>query len=266
MKVVAEYAEAMERGDRFPPIIVFYDRKRNIYFVADGFHRLLAHLRARTNDRIQAEMRLGTEQDALWFSVTANTVHGLQRTGDDKRRAVELALLHPNGKSLSDRKIADHVDVSHPMVQRIRKSLEDAGKLEKCDFRIGADGRTYKINRKPPTECVCADCGHYKSPKCLIEGEMREPTYPACEDFIMIPPPELEMKVEEAYDPRSEREYVPTEIRHRVSRRPPGEYIAVPLSRTNADLAAVEIRHFFDETYAEALGQALLRLVRESTD
>ena len=35
---VAEYAEAMVRGDRFPPVIVFESEEGLI--LADGFHRL----------------------------------------------------------------------------------------------------------------------------------------------------------------------------------------------------------------------------------
>ena len=34
---VAEYAEAMRDGDKFPPIVVFHDGSD--YWLADGFHR-----------------------------------------------------------------------------------------------------------------------------------------------------------------------------------------------------------------------------------
>jgi len=262
-EVVSEYAEAMERGDRFPPIVVFFNILLNIYYVADGFHRLLAHRRARPNDPIQVKHHLGTEQDALWFSVAANQIHGLQRTNDDKRKAVESALLHPNGRPLSDRKIADYVGVSHPMVQRVRKALEHAGKLEKCLSRTGADGRVYNI--KPQAECVCADCAHYTQSECMIEGIERPSNNPACEEFWQAQPsePDTVEDVEPEIDSIDTRIYVPKEIRHRPHRRKPGEYIEVPLLKTDVEYAAWMIRRYFDDNYASALGQALLKQVRE---
>src|SRR5688500_4610428 len=48
---------------------------------------------------------------------------GLRRTNEDKRRAVEAALRHPKAAKLSDRQIAEHVGVSHDMVNRLRKSI-----------------------------------------------------------------------------------------------------------------------------------------------
>jgi predicted transcriptional regulator len=38
------------------------------------------------------------------------------------RRAVEAALRHPKSATLSDRQIAEHVGVSHPMVSKFRAS------------------------------------------------------------------------------------------------------------------------------------------------
>ena len=38
--VIREYAEAIEQGDEFPPIEVYYDE--TAYWLADGFHRLQA--------------------------------------------------------------------------------------------------------------------------------------------------------------------------------------------------------------------------------
>ena len=265
--VVSEYADAMKRGDRFPPIIVFYDIALLIYYVADGFHRLIAHLRVRPNDLIQAEQYLGTELDARWFSAGANKVHGIQRTNDDKRKAVESALLHPNGRPLSDRNIADHTGVAHTTVQRIRTGLENVGKLEKCLSRTGADGRVY--NLKPRAECVCADCGHYEDSECLIEGVDRPPNNPACKEFLQAQPSEpdtvedVEPEIDDSIDTRI---YIPKEIHHRAFRRRPGEYIAVPLIKTDIEYAAWMIRNYFDDNYASALGQALLKQVREARD
>ena len=42
---VNEYREDMKNGDKFPPVIVFYDGE--IYWLADGFHRIEAALGTR---------------------------------------------------------------------------------------------------------------------------------------------------------------------------------------------------------------------------
>lgn len=270
MDVIRNYADAMERGEEFPPITVFYDLQRDERVLAAGFHRLPAHRRAKPNDPIKAEQVLGTREDARWFSIADNQRHGLQRTNEDKHKATRIALLHPKGQEMSDRNIAKYVGVSHTTVKNIRKELEKKGYLEKAVFRRGADGRLYnvtKIGKHVIESSTCSDCAHYNELDCMIEGETREPDHRACEEFYPAPPPEPEKEEkEDAYDPRSELEYIPKEVRHRVSRRKPGVYIEVPLSRTNIDLAAVEIRHFFGDSYCLALGQALLKLIRESRE
>jgi hypothetical protein len=86
---VAEYGEAMIRGDRFPPVTVFQSEEGLI--LADGFHRVRSAKQAGF-DTIAAEIRRGSRLDALRYSLSANHVHGLRRTNDDKRHAVRLAL------------------------------------------------------------------------------------------------------------------------------------------------------------------------------
>ncbi|GHT27599.1 hypothetical protein FACS18942_07150 [Planctomycetales bacterium] len=58
--VVKEYMEAMETGNVFPAILVFYDAPNDQFILADGFHRFAAHQRLKPNDQILAEQRLGT--------------------------------------------------------------------------------------------------------------------------------------------------------------------------------------------------------------
>ena len=138
-EVVAEYAEAMAGGDKFPPVIVFYDGVD--YWLVDGFHRV--HVtREAGRDKIQCEVHDGTIEEARWFSYRVNRTHGIRRTNDDKRKAVKAALLHPNGAKMSDRKIAEHVGVGHVMVSRIRHELETTVSLEQSAERTGQDGRT----------------------------------------------------------------------------------------------------------------------------
>ena len=84
-----EYAEAMQDGAFFPPVIVFSDGKNS--YLADGFHRVEAARRCGFLD-IDAIVEQGTARDALWYALGANKAHGLRMSRADVRRAVELAL------------------------------------------------------------------------------------------------------------------------------------------------------------------------------
>ena len=90
---VAELVEFVEAGVQLPPIDVFHDGTD--YWCADGFHRVMAYSRLGRRT-IMAHIRKGTKDDAVWASCGANAAHGLKRTNDDKRKAVEMALAaHP---------------------------------------------------------------------------------------------------------------------------------------------------------------------------
>lgn len=118
--VVGDYADAMAAGDTFPPVVVFFDGKA--YWLADGFHRYEAYARAKI-DSVQADVRQGTQRDAILFSVGANASHGLRRTNDDKRRAVLTLLNDKEWAKWSDREIARHCAVDHKTVAGLRPKL-----------------------------------------------------------------------------------------------------------------------------------------------
>lgn len=151
---VDSYAEDMEAGAAFPPVVVFYDGSD--YWLADGFHRVLA---AKKIERatINADIRQGTLQDAQWYSYSVNQTHGLRRSNEDKRRAVEAALAHPKAAGMSDREIAEHCGVSHQTVSNYRIALSKFDSQSTNPIRTGRDGRTIntanigKSNGKKPT-------------------------------------------------------------------------------------------------------------------
>lgn len=140
MMVVAEYADEMQAGNRFPAVIVFYDGSD--YWLADGYHRLWA-ARQTGLEAIDADVRQGTVDDARWFSYAANQSHGLRRSNEDKRRAVEAALQHPKAGGLSDNQIAHHCGVSQPFVSKLRLSYNNY----KMDARtVTRNGTTYEMS------------------------------------------------------------------------------------------------------------------------
>ncbi|MGJ2639734.1 ParB N-terminal domain-containing protein, partial [Salmonella enterica subsp. enterica serovar Paratyphi A] len=116
-QVVNEYAEAIQAGATFPPIVVFYDGKK--HWLADGFHRFHAY-RKLGREKVAADIRQGTRRDAILHSVGANETHGLRRTRDDKRRAVETLLNDAEWWNWSDGEIAKRCAVSREYVNRIR--------------------------------------------------------------------------------------------------------------------------------------------------
>jgi len=138
-ETVAEYAEAMKAptASGWPPIVVFFDGTE--YWLADGFHRLLAAQR-NGKKNIPADVKQGTREDAAWAACAANQAHGLRRTNADKRKAVEMALkLHPE---MSDQVIANHCGVGRDLVFGARRQV--VGILQP-GMRSGADGKRYPV-------------------------------------------------------------------------------------------------------------------------
>ena len=123
-ETVNNYAERMLEGDKFPPVILFHDKSLTTdqcLFVGDGFHRLAACVKNQFVD-IQAEVKEGTQLDALRYSIGANRANGLARSNADKRRATWLAVQFFGDNS--NRAIADMVGVSDPFVGKVREEFD----------------------------------------------------------------------------------------------------------------------------------------------
>lgn len=119
---VKEYGEAMTEGVHFPPVIVFFDGTD--HWLADGFHRVQASMDIGALS-IDAEIRPGNQRDARLYSAGANGSHGVQRTNEDKRRAVQTLLADAEWAKWSDREIARQCKVHHQMVSNMRPHLDD---------------------------------------------------------------------------------------------------------------------------------------------
>lgn len=120
VKRVTEYTEDMDRGDTFPPLVVFYDGAR--HWLADGFHRFYAATNA-GRQQVECDVREGGLRDAVLYSCGANASHGMRRTNDDKRRAVSRLLLDEEWARWSDNEIARRCAVSHELVRTLRKEV-----------------------------------------------------------------------------------------------------------------------------------------------
>lgn len=118
--VVNEYSEAFKSGAKFPPVVVFFDGTS--YWLADGFHRYFGAKQASINE-IWETIEVGTKRDAILYSLKANAQHGLRRSNEDKRKAVETLLNDAEWASWSQEKIAIACGVSTGMVSKMVNSL-----------------------------------------------------------------------------------------------------------------------------------------------
>lgn len=155
-EAVSEYADNIEAGDEFPPVLVFFDGVH--YYLTDGYHRYHAHKRA-GRASISCEVVNGTLRDAIFHSTSVNSKHGMRRTNADKRKAVATLLDDfewCNG--MSDAQIAEHCSVSTPFVANIRAAMGKSNKetvkyhtpTGKLAEKKKAPGRPKKEIPEPP--------------------------------------------------------------------------------------------------------------------
>ncbi len=118
---LAEYQLAWQtEGTEFPPCIIYQDGDK--YYIADGFHRIQSKMLARLETRqerrtIECEVRQGTIQDAITYSLGANLRHGLRPNTSDKKRAILLYYsLSPKHCAHSNNQVAQTVGCSHTFV------------------------------------------------------------------------------------------------------------------------------------------------------
>ena len=259
--IIAEYAAAMERGDEFPPILVFFNEDDDTHVLADGFHRLHAHLRAKPNDQIQADQRIGTIEDAVWESLGANKSHGLRRSNADKRHAVQMALTHPKGTDLSDRQIAKHVGVHHDTVGNIRRELELSGGIRQIETRLVVRGKQVFQQKVRVPEVVtpktCALCLNYEadSHECLLDHSVKMPWVPVCVEFEEAPE---ELPPDEIAPPPTEFNVIdPEKVKRKKKQRNHYGYksrdtLRVDLPVSDPNLTVVELRHLLGVDYLDA--------------
>ena len=171
---IADYADAMEAGDEFPPIVVFH-RAGGKKYVANGFHRVLVAKKLKLKT-IPAEVHDGGKREAIVYAAGANVRHGVRRTNEDKRKAVITFLSDKEWKTWTDSTIAKQCSVSGAMVARYRQYMgEEAGPSpDKDGFRrrkfVDRTGRVREriTDRDPDQEVkldeklsgeICPYCG-----------------------------------------------------------------------------------------------------------
>lgn len=155
-ETVTDYAEAMQEGDQFPPITVFFDGVE--YYLADGFHRLHAAKRI-GKASIQATVEAGTLRDAILFSLGANANHGLRRTNADKRQCIMTLLEDVEWQALTNSEIAAYCHVSRQLVTAVRAEISGGKKVSSVVTNTPKKIKPVKLDTvvEPPEEPFIAE-------------------------------------------------------------------------------------------------------------
>jgi len=136
---VAEYAGLLSDVKQWPfdlPLTVFHDGTD--YYLADGFHRYMAAVRSERSSA-PCSVITGSVRDAVKYALSANARHGLRRTNDDKRKAVQTALDDDEWSELSSRAIAEICGVGKNLVESLR--VDSTGLKGQLNPRISKDGK-----------------------------------------------------------------------------------------------------------------------------
>ena len=143
--VVMEYSENLKEGDKFPPMVAFFDGSD--YWLADGFHRYFAR---KANGELEADfdVKEGTQRDAQLYACGANGKRGLKLNSSDIRRIITLMLQDKEWGKWSDVQIAKHIGVSSMTLGRVRHAMEKVGELIENSTKKYVDkhGNTGEMN------------------------------------------------------------------------------------------------------------------------
>jgi hypothetical protein len=131
---VQELFDAVEARQVLPPVSAI--REGADTHVYDGAHRCEAF--RRLGREIPVSICPGSLQDAQLLAAAANQGHGLNRTNEDKRRAIRETLGLKS--DWSSRRVAKHVGVGHQLVEEVRRGQKAPGQRRK-----GSDGRVRRV-------------------------------------------------------------------------------------------------------------------------
>ena len=167
--VINDYAEALESGCMLPPVEIV-DTTSALVLV-DGFHRLHAYKQLGRNE-IPAVVTKGTNLDALKAAISANAHHGLQRSRQDKAKAVEMALDDFELEALSDREIAEMCSVSHTFVAKQRRILANTPYPNNSSMPASKAQTMSKVATLPPRSTDSSECYEAYDPRDDVIEQM----------------------------------------------------------------------------------------------
>lgn len=197
---IRTYAEAMADGAQFPDVTVFTDGET--YWLADGFHRVLA---AKSNGKtaISADVRKGTEDDAVVFGGTANNKQGKRPTMADVQHFLSMVWERREaifGGTPTGGNLAERCGVSRATGERfVQRKLAEmpkapsrptASKIQsKMPTRptklIGANGRAYPVRPEPKAAPKVAETPSAPVRPTVSKTQLKMPTKPTRQHPVM---------------------------------------------------------------------------------
>lgn len=259
------YAEDMRDGAIFPPVVVFHNGGE--YWLADGFHRLIAAEIIGWTE-IEAEVREGGQREAILCAVGANATHGLKRSRRDKRNAINKMLTDPvvalnnEGVPWSDWDISRRCVVSPHTVVAERASLpvtmqthsEDRAYTTKHGTTAIMNTGNIGARPKGPTEYERQREAWGREFTAGTEFDDAEPYQTDIEDFAPTPQRPLRFTPEQRSEAAHIR-YFLGEIDRRLS-LPPATAAAAFVGELHSDAEQIArvaswLNQFQGELYAE---------------
>ena len=172
--VVGTYSENMKDGDKFPPIVVFFDG--STYWLADGFHRYFAN-KSNGALEVECEVKHGVKDDAILYALAANARRGLLMSVEDIKANIERMLKHPEWGQWSNAEIAKHLGTYKMMVYRVRHALEEKEEIEPAEeTKYKREGQE-RVMKKNPVQ---------KKKEVVKETKIEEPKEPQPEPTDIV--------------------------------------------------------------------------------
>jgi FtsZ-binding cell division protein ZapB len=167
---VADYVEAVKRGDEFPPVLAYFDGVH--YWLTDGYHRYHAHKKA-GKAGITCEIVNGTFRDAVLKATSVNNKHGMRRTYADKRKAVMTLIEDFEWDTWSNIEMAEHCGVSASFVSNLRSENGKTSDTVKYKTATGKVMEKKKAPGRAPKELELKEPEKQPEPK-LEEYDARD--------------------------------------------------------------------------------------------
>jgi len=101
---------------------------------------------------VEVDYKPGTQLEAQIMSFGVNGLHGKPRTNDDKRKAVEAALIHEMLKEKTDYELAKICSVSQPFVAGVRDPVKKQNQSTSKEKHIKA--KAEKLNQEQNTNQI----------------------------------------------------------------------------------------------------------------
>jgi phage N-6-adenine-methyltransferase len=180
---VERYAEHYTDGVEFPSVVVFYDGQ--VYWLADGFHRVHAAIAAKL-EAINADIRSGDRMAAIRYALSANAANGRPRSNGDMRRAYMVAVENKLCKATDAKAIKELLQCSVQWARRLTQEVRDRAKAER-------DAKIQKLANEGMTQREIADeVGVAQMTVSNVISEQKGNTFVSIQDSVEIECQEFE--------------------------------------------------------------------------